>query len=137
MGSLQVLRTVRHSALSRNPVRTHCKSVSVHVAGRGQWQVYITSSRYQSDTGAGKQKCLCLDSSFSWCRVLAEVSEREEVENTKLQMQKRRRQGNTKMRKGKGGQDVEIARLDAKVHRRDSRTARKVQVKDILEEELC
>lgn len=42
----------------------------------------------------------------------------------------------TKTRKGKGGQDVEVARLDAKVHRRDSRTARKVHVKEMLEEEL-
>eukprot|EP00892_Ulva_mutabilis_P005167 jgi/Ulvmu1/3021/UM015_0061.1 len=71
-----------------------------------------------------------------YVRVFGEVSQREEVENTKLQMQKRRRQGTTKKWKRKGGQDLEVARLDAKVHRRDSRTARKVQVKEMLEEEL-
>lgn len=70
------------------------------------------------------------------CRLRDEVADREEVENTKLQMQKRRRQGTTKIRKGRGGQDLEVARLDAKVHRRDSRTARKVHVKEMLEEEL-
>lgn len=69
-------------------------------------------------------------------RIRSEVKDREELENTKLQMQKRSRQGMTKVRKGRGGQDLELARLDAKVHRRNSRTARKLDVKEMLEEEL-
>ena len=64
--------------------------------------------------------------------MLEEVRAREDVENTKLQMQKRRRQGMVKRKQGSGGGDVEVARLDPKKHRRESRNFRKVQVKDMV-----
>jgi hypothetical protein len=58
-------------------------------------------------------------------RIRQEVAEREEIENTKLQMQKRRRQGTTKRKKGKGGADLELVRLEAKVH-----------IRELLDEEM-
>jgi hypothetical protein len=88
--------------------------------------VAIVKEHWQS----GKRSPACT------CRILGEVRERDEIENTKLQMQKRSRQGTTKHMKGKGGADIELARLEAKVHRRESRTASKVQVRDMLGEEM-
>lgn len=70
------------------------------------------------------------------CRILEEAKERDEVDNTRLQMNKRRQQGTTKIAKGKGGVDMEIVRLEAKVHRRTSRNTKKLQVKEILGQEL-
>lgn len=67
---------------------------------------------------------------------MEEVTERDEVENTKLQMNRRRQQGTTKTWKGKGGVDMEMAKLEAKVHRRTSRNARKLQVREIMGQEL-
>jgi len=66
-------------------------------------------------------------------RLLEEVRERESHENTTMQMQKRRRQGMVKRRQATGGADVEVARLDAKKHRRVTRGARKLGVKTALE----
>lgn len=42
-------------------------------------------------------------------------------------MQKRRREGHIKRRKGQGGKDFEIARLDPRKFRTGSRAAQKVQ----------
>ena len=74
--------------------------------------------------------------SDAMCRILEEAKERDEVENTKLQMNRRRQQGTTKMWKGKGGVDMEVARLEAKVHRRTSRNTKKLQVKELLGQAL-
>jgi hypothetical protein len=68
------------------------------------------------------------------CRIRKELTEREDVEATKLQLHKRTKQGTTKMKKGRGGEDVELARLDAKHFRREPRTARKVVVRDLLQD---
>ena len=70
------------------------------------------------------------------CRILEEAKERDEIENTKLQMNRRRQQGTTKVWKGKGGVDMEVARLEAKVHRRTSRNTKKLQVKELLGQAL-
>jgi hypothetical protein len=70
------------------------------------------------------------------CRILEETRERDEIENTKLQMNRRRQQGTTKMWKGKGGVDLEMVKLEAKVHRRTSRNSKKLQVKEILGQAL-
>ena len=51
------------------------------------------------------------------CRIRQEIIEREHDENTRLQMQKRRREGHVKRRKGQGGKDFEIARLDPRKFR--------------------
>ena len=70
------------------------------------------------------------------CRILEEARDRDEVENTKLQMSRRRRQGTTKVWKGKGGADMEVVKLEAKVHRRTSRNTKKLQVKELLGQAL-
>ena len=67
------------------------------------------------------------------CRIREELVERDHVEDTKLQMQKRRREGMTKQRKVRGGEAVTVARLDAKRHRRTSRSVRKVLVRQMLD----
>jgi hypothetical protein len=56
------------------------------------------------------------------------------VEATKLQMHKRLRQGTTKRKMTRGGKEVEVARLDASQFRRESRTSRKVVVRDLLQD---
>ena len=48
------------------------------------------------------------------------------MEATKLQMSKKRRQGQIKQLKASGGASKEIARLDTKRHRRQSRGAQRV-----------
>lgn len=60
------------------------------------------------------------------CRIREEVLEREEIEATKLQLGKRRRQGAVKRLQGRGGAAKEVARLDPKKHRRQARGAVKV-----------
>ena len=65
-----------------------------------------------------------------------EIVDREFDEDTRLQMQKRRREGHIKRRAGQGGKEFEIARLDPRKHRTGSRAARKVQrARDVINED--
>lgn len=66
------------------------------------------------------------------CRVRDEILRREDVEITKLQMSKRRRQGMVKRQTARDGSELTVARIDAK-KRREGRNTRKVQVQREME----
>jgi hypothetical protein len=67
-------------------------------------------------------------------RIRGELLEREHEQDTRLQMQKKHREGMLKRRKKQGGHDFQIARLDPKA-RQASRGAQRVQtVRDVSEQ---
>jgi hypothetical protein len=52
-----------------------------------------------------------------------------------LQQKKQRREGKTKVRTRRGGGDLTIARLDSRQHRQESRSKRRVEVREMMEAE--
>lgn len=74
-----------------------------------------------------RHTCIRSSEAIVGCRVRDEILRREEVEMTKLQMSKRRRQGMVKRQTARDGSELSVARIDAK-KRREGRNTRKVRV---------
>jgi hypothetical protein len=69
-----------------------------------------------------------------FCRLREELLEREEIEATRQQLQKQKQEGMMKVQMRKGGGALTLGRLDALQYRQESRSKRRVRLRERMDE---